>query len=513
MASRRFKTVKNNTSSVEDEIKEKNIEGEILAEDEETHLSFKIPDFKPKTASPPKDNKGFSDKTSSSMASKFQARLREKKLSRPKESDEPKEEIINEVSSKEVIGESSLAKVGRHTNQRVIQTNAKASGKMNLVPSKTSKSEYPYLIDAFNYDEDKVFLWDVDSSLIQLRYTGDLEIELNGHILTKREKDGQMGYFFYKKTKSHIDKLDELFGDNWRNNIKVELPKCEEVNPDILWSGDFPIGNEVYKAELCEYKEKSLALFIEGDRGANLLAKDQGFLPNTRLTHPSGVKAAGYIIGKSSKDGIPSLRANIDVDFGLLYTKSMPVSIKPVSGTPGSNSESLIDTTNIELEEGSFKISFYDYKENSFALIFQPDLDFEQDGFMRNEKLKIKGKNTPGYIIAKTDASTLKFLTEDLAPNLIVTISTPTPMTDSALDIIPKTGGDRLEILLPKLVKLLSKCEDGKMEIIESKGVTYLIGDLAKIENFIEDSDVEYDLVIQGQINDDVGYFALKKQK
>lgn len=496
MTSRRFKTIK--TNSHLDEQKE-NDTNEILAEEEEINLSFKVPDF---------NSKITDKKDSSSMTSKFQARLREKKLSQKEEKIEEKED---EKSSKEIVEVSSLSKTGRHLNQRVIQSNAKPSKNMNLEVKKSS--DYPYLIDAFNYDDDKVFLWDVDKSLIQLRYTGDLEIELNGHILTKREKDGQMGYFFYKRTKSHIDKLDELFGDNWRNNIKIELPKCEDINPDILWEGDYPVGNEVYKAELCEYKEKSLALFIEGDRGANLLSKDQGFLPNSRLSHPSGVKAAGYIIGKSSKNGIPSLRSNIDVDFGLLYTKSMPVSIKPVSGTPGSNSEILIDTSNLYLEEGTFKISFYDYKENSFALIFEPDFEFEQDGFMRNEKLKIKGKNTPGYIIAKTDADTLKFLTEELAPNLIVAVSSPTPMIDSSLDIIPKSEGDRFEILIPKLVKLLNKCEDGKMEIIEYKGVTYLLGDLTKMEDFVENSNVEYDLLIQGQINDDIGYFALKKQK
>ena len=115
----------------------------------------------------------------------------------------------------------------------------------------SNKNFEPYVIVSAPHDSSDVFLHDIDSKRILLTYEGELHLETsNGNILKKSYDlintihGQQKGYVFYKQTKEHMNLIDSLFGNEWRNELKNPLPVVEERNPDLLWEGK--IGTNSY---------------------------------------------------------------------------------------------------------------------------------------------------------------------------------------------------------------------------------------------------------------------------
>lgn len=430
------------------------------------------------------------DTKKSSSIEAFKNRLDALKKSTPKPIVEESTPNLEEVPS------ITKTQGARPLNVHLTQKNAKATVKLNAPTP--AKKNFPYLIMAAEYDSDTVYLWDMDSARIQLRYSGDIDIEIDGHALSKKDIDGHSGYVFFKKTKSHIDKLDELFDNEWRKELKEPLPEIEERNPDLLWEGEIN-GKH---AELYDYTDKSIALFTDEDFSQFVSAK---LWMSNRYTHPTRGKVPAYCIGKRGK-GIDEVRKLVPINFGMKYTKSPPISTIPIEGSAGPM---MIDQRNIELEDVVYEMTVYDYTKESFAVFFSPDIEFNEKGLMRNENLSINGKKIPGYTFSKSN-QTIKDLMDELAPGIILEVSKPTVIEDPTLVAsIPAVKEENIEDIILKLLGKLSKVPDNKITKIETKGKLVMYGNIAKLEDEIENLGDSYSPRFQGQISETCGFFVL----
>lgn len=507
MASRRFKIIKkeNKDSSGSSSVNEQKDPDEVLAPEEESvsTMEFKAPSFEGNKL----PIKGFTSRTKPESKSSSFANLMAKKTACPNQDYE------NPENEENMISESQLSKTGKaKTVNRTEERNSKPKMEMNLKPSE-KKQVFPYLVMSAGFDGSSVHLWSVDSKSFQIRYDGDLDIEINGKEMKKLDRHGNMGYVFWKNTQVYIDKLDELFENEWRNNLKEELPTIENVEPDLLWKGMIQdIGKE---AELFDYKEKSIALFIKDD--ARLTAFPDlvaaGAMTNSRLTYPpTDGKMPGYIIGKGSgryndkaKPARDLLMRSIGFDFSTKYTKSEPTKSSSFQGSGNV----LVDYANISDGETTYKLSVYDSTPKCYAVVFEPDFDFDMDGFMRRDNIFIDGSNKTGYLVAKSNATAIETLKE-IAPNLIISVSDEsTP--EGNIEVTSSVPDEpKIEVLFPKLLKCLEKMPTDSLTITESKGNIFLVGPLEKIEEYLETNELE--VISNGSFNDDEMTFVMAKK-
>lgn len=468
-------------------------DGEELPQTQE----FDAPQFGESTREKP----SFMSKKTDGTRPTFLEKMKQKKLSAPVEFDEPvtQEEEIPDV--KDLCDVKSIKQTAKpRMHQDVIEKNAKPSVKLNATKSQ-SQSKYPYLIMAAEYDNDTVYLWDVDSSRIQLRYSGDIEVEIGGHTLTKRDIDGHKGYIFFKGTKTHVDKLDELFQSEWRKFLQVPLPEIVERDPSLLWEGQLN-GKD---SQLFDYSEKAVVLFTDEDFSKFVSSKE--WMEN-RYTHPTRGKVQGYCIGKRGK-GIDRLREIIPENFGMKYTKSAPVNTAPLA----QHHLSLLDRRNVQLEDKMYELSVYDYTEPSFALIFTPDFVFEEEDLIRNETLNINGKRLPGYIFSKTNKA-FRALLEELAPGIILETKKPEIVEDPSLMAkIPKVNEDKVEDLIIKLFAKMSKVDDTTTRRIETKGKLILYGNMDSASSQAEEMSETYEQLFMGQVSETCGFYLMSIPK
>lgn len=460
-----------------------------VADDEEVQTSeFEAPVFE--SGKPPAKFSSQEKKTSSMEA--FKSRLAGMKKEPARVEEVPD---ISEVASiKPKAG-------GRLVNTRLVQANAaKPTVKLNV--AEPAKTAFPYLIMPVEYDGDTAYLWHVNSKTIQLRYVGDIEIVVEGSTLRKTQVNEEWGYVFYTNNKKYLDKLDELLTPAWRDELQEALPEVIERNPDLLWEGDIN-GKH---AELYDYTDKTVALFTDIDYTA--YANEKLWLSN-RYTHPTRGKIPGYCISKRGK-GIDKLREIIPDNFGMKYTKSTPVSTVPIKARAGP---SLLDERNVEIEETVFEMKTYDYTDSTFAIFFEPDIELDESGLMRNESLTVGGVKRAGYTFNKTN-NKIKTMITELAPGIVLeTVKEQSIVEDPTLAaLIPAAKEEKIEDLLIKLIAKLNKLPEGKMSKVESRGKVIFYGNMVKISESLTEYDDEYELSLQGQITEEVGFQVLGKR-
>jgi hypothetical protein len=319
--------------------------------------------------------------------------------------------------------------------------------------------------------------------------------------MKKSKYSEEWGYMFYTNSKPYMDKLDDLFTEVWRSELQEPLAEIQERNPDLLWEG--MINGQ--KVELYDYTEKTVALFTDIDYTS--LVREKLWLSN-RFTHPTRGKIPGYCITKRGK-GFDKLREIIPDNFGMKYTKSAPQSTVPIKVQSGPT---LLDKRDIEIEEVICDTEIYDYSSATFAIFFEPDVELEEHGLMRNESLTVGGVKRGGYTFNKSNTKIKNLILELMPGAVLESIKEISVVEDPTLSaIIPSSKDEKIEDILMKLLAKMSKIENGKATKIESRGKVFIYGDLEKISELAEELGEDYDLSLQGQISDTMGFQVLTK--
>jgi len=335
----------------------------------------------------------------------------------------------------------------------------------------SNKNFEPYVIVSAPHDSSDVFLHDIDSKRILLTYEGELHLETsNGNILKKSYDlintihGQQKGYVFYKQTKEHMNLIDSLFGNEWRNELKNPLPVVEERNPDLLWEGK--IGTN--SLQLFEYSDKALALF-----SSEHMTDVSNFMYNPSLAHPLG-KRAGYIISKTRGKGIGDIKRMIPINFEELYKKSQPI----ISSNPVQN-QTLIESRNISEGGNIFNVELWLYSPASYALVFEPFVSIERSN-IKESNLTINGKRLVGYILAKANNKAISELMEILpGVNLNDNTADTQPIT-TQITTAKKEDRNIEESIIPIILKLTSITDLVRKELF---GKVIIYGPNDDVEN------------------------------
>jgi hypothetical protein len=358
-------------------------------------------------------------------------------------------------------------------NQTLTEKNApRVETKIN---AKKRAQNYPYLVLKTDFEGADLCLWDVDSARIQLRIDPEMEIVIDGKVKEKGTIDGNRGYVFYKKTKSHVDKLDEIFNGEWRQFLKEPLPEITERNPEYIWTGT--VKDKI--AELVEYDHKSIVLFTRADLSE--LTKVRGILHGTSFARPGGIKDAGYWVEKGSQ-GDAALRNVVPVKYEEFYKQSLKIAPKGVPTGPV-----FMDKRTVEIEDGTTELCLYDYTPASFAIVFNPDLDVGEDtGLKRMEELRINGQSVPGYVFPKAN-KTVRATILEIAPDLNFETAAPVIIEDPKLAMaIPAAGArsDSLDDLALRMLSMIGK-ETGT-RTLKSRGKTVIVGNVDDVRSRVD---------------------------